>query len=373
MKKIVFNNIRFVVALFICPLLGYAQVVLNADGPGDTYELINSKFAPNGNVVEAPDQTTVSGQTVGTHPGFGRHIAEVWDDDLGKYVFEFYAHLDSGSTGVLDNDVSTSSTDRQRVEIKTYGSSPDNLKGIIGETVTYKWRFKVPVGFMPTSNFSHLHQVKAVGGDDSNPIFSLTARKGTPNKMEVNFVQSATSGTTKIANLNLSLFEGIWVDVTEVIKVGSSGTYEIIIKRVDNNAIILSYSNANILTIRSDNTFIRPKWGIYRSIADKANMRDEAMRFSDFSIAEGVLSTNNVTLDKDIILYPNPVQDSFVFSEKMLNTYTSFGIYDANGKSILKQKINAATIDISYLHSGIYFVKLYNNELVSETIKIIKK
>lgn len=350
-----------------------AQVTLSADGPGDTYELINSKFAPTGNVVEAPDQTTVSGQTVGTHPEFGRHIAEVWDDNLQKYVFEFYAHLDTGSTAVLDNDVSTSSTDRQRVEIKTYGSSPANLKGTTGETVTYKWLFYVPVGFKPTSTFSHLHQVKAVDGDDSNPIFSLTARKGTPNKLEVNYVQSATSGTTKLANLDLSLFEGIWVDITETVKVGPTGTYSILIKRVDNNAVIVNINKENILTIRPDNSFIRPKWGIYRSIADKANMRDEAVRFADFSIAEGVLSTDEVKLNKEIALYPNPVQDSFMFSDFVVNSYSNYTIYDSQGKLILSNKIANRAVDISFLNAGVYFVKLYADKVVSDPIKIIKK
>jgi hypothetical protein len=62
-----------------------SQILLEADGPGNTYELINSVFAPNGgNVVETPDCA---------HPEFGRHIVEVWDADLQKYVFEFYLHV----------------------------------------------------------------------------------------------------------------------------------------------------------------------------------------------------------------------------------------------------------------------------------------
>ena len=83
---------------FIC----HSQVVLKADGPGNTYELINSVLAPSGNVIETPDLVPD-----GSHSAFGRHIAEVFDTDLNNYVFEFYAHLDSGVTGILDNDIST--------------------------------------------------------------------------------------------------------------------------------------------------------------------------------------------------------------------------------------------------------------------------
>jgi hypothetical protein len=234
-------------------------------------------LAPGYNVIETPDEIPN-----GTHQSFGRHIVEVYDAELGKNVFEFYSHV------VEDNDV-TGGTDRQRVEIKTYGNSPDNLKGTTGETVTYKWKFKVPVGFQPSSSFTHLHQIKAVDGDDSNPLFTLTPRKGTPNKLELIYVQNASSGTDKKVIVNLSLFEGIWVEATEIITIGSSGTYSMVIKKVSDGTTILSYNNANIATIRPDNTFIRPKWGIYRSLTTPSDLRDETVSFADFSITEGVV------------------------------------------------------------------------------------
>src|SRR6478735_4776430 len=93
----------------VMPKLG---VMLQADGPGNTYELINSKFG--GESEETPDCG---------HTAFGRHIAEVYDDVLKKNVFEFYIHV------TPDDDRCNGSTDRQRNEIKTYGPSPDNLKG----------------------------------------------------------------------------------------------------------------------------------------------------------------------------------------------------------------------------------------------------
>ena len=261
-----------------------AQTILNADGSGNTYELINGFFAPGYNAIESPEQSG------GTHPAFGRHIAEVFDTDANKYVFEFYAHV------AEDNDI-TGGIDRQRVEIKTYAASAANLKGTIGETIVYKWRFKIPVGFQPSSNFTHIHQIKAVDGDDSSPIFTITPRKGTPNKLEFIYVQNYNSGTSKFAILNLSDFEGNWVEATETIKVGegSAGTYAIVITKVSDGSIMLNYSNNSIQTIRpafSDpaipaaNSFIRPKWGIYRSLTTPSDLRDETMRFSDFSITE---------------------------------------------------------------------------------------
>jgi len=245
-----------------------AQSVLTADGPGNTYELINSILAPaGGDVVEVPECV---------HPEFGRHIAEVWDTDLNKYVFEFYIHRD------IDNDRCIN-FDRQRVEIKTYEASPPNLVGNYGETVVYKWQFKVPAGFQPSPNFTHIHQIKAVGGSDDDPIFTLTPHyKSSGNQMEL-----IHDNTTKLATLSLSLFEGNWVEATETIKIDSlHGTYAMLIKNVSTGAVILNYSNNDLKTIRSNNTFIRPKWGIYRSLLSPEYLRDESLRFNNFSIFE---------------------------------------------------------------------------------------
>ena len=367
--------------LFFSPILCTAQVTLNADGPGNTYELINSVLAPTGNVIEAPDQIPE-----GSHAAFGRHIAEVFDTDLNKYVFEFYAHLDSGTTAILDNDISTLKTDRQRVEIKTYASSPNNLKGTLGETVTYKWRFKVPVGFKPSANFTHIHQIKPVDGDDGNPIFTLTARKGTPNKMQLIYVIDDNGSNDYKQQINLSLFEGIWVDVVEVIKVGTgtSGTYSILIKKVSDGTVLMSYSNNSIQTIRtaaSDpnipqvaNSFIRPKWGIYRSLIDVASLRDDSIRFSDFSIAEGTLSSNDFYLNpQDEIVFPNPVHDNLLLSENVKDNFSSIRIYNTNGKLVVTLKSLPPSIDLSCLSPGIYLVEFIKSDLTVKVVKMLKK
>ncbi|WP_165697989.1 T9SS type A sorting domain-containing protein [Flavobacterium nackdongense] len=369
------------IVFFSLPFVANSQVTLNADGPGNTYELINSVLAPSGNVIESPDQTPD-----GSHPTFGRHIAEVFDPELNKYVFEFYSHVSTGSTGILDNDISTLKTDRQRVEIKTYASSPNNLKGVIGETVTYKWRFKVPVGFKPSANFTHIHQIKPVDGDDDSPIFTLTARKGSPNKLQLIYVVDANGSNDYKREVNLSLFEGIWVEVIEIIEVGtgSSGSYSISIKKVSDGTEVLAYTNNNIQTIRTAatdpgspqvaNSFIRPKWGIYRSLLDAASLRDDSIRFSDFSIAEGTLSSVDFNLNaQDAIFFQNPVQDNLILFESAKDNYEDLRIYDSNGKLILSKKISSNSIDLSELSSGIYLAELIKNDGAKKVSKLIKK
>lgn len=373
------NTLFYGIALVLTSFSGNAQVILNADGPGGigTYELISSVLTPSVplGAIEAPDAI---------HPSFGRHIAEVFDTELNKNVFEFYSHV---SNTPPDNEPVAGKTDRQRVEIKSYAPSPDNLKGVIGETVQYKWRFKVPVGFKPTTSFTHIHQVKAVDGDDDDPLFTLTLRKlsNGATRLELIYDKDAAAPTIKYQMPNMSLFEGVWVEAIETIKVGLQGTYSIIIKKVSDGTVLMDYSNPNIQTIRpaytsttgvvyAANTFIRPKWGIYRSLADIANMRDEAMRFSDFSIEElTTLSSKENFVEKTEIQFPNPVADKLELSEAILNQYNGIRIYDSIGKQVVSNDTISDNVNVSNLKSGIYIVKFKKGNTVSKGIKMIKK
>lgn len=261
-------NMKIINAIFISLIspICFCQVSLKSDGPGNTYELINSVLAPGYEAVEHPECV---------HAKFGRHIAEVWDEDLKEYVFEFYSHV------TPDND-RCEKFDRQRVEIKTYEQSPENLIGKNSETITYKWKIKLPKGFQPSSSFTHLHQIKAVGGSQDLPIFTITARKAKTNQLLV-----IHNNEKIIASADLSDFCGIWVEITEKIKIGASGSYSISIKNIKNNQELLTFISQDIMTIRPDNNFVRPKWGIYRSLKKIEDLRDEAVRFNDFSIKEG--------------------------------------------------------------------------------------
>ncbi len=302
------NHLQKTLFLFLIAAFGlnlnqaFSQIMLDADGPGNTYELINSVFAPGYDAVENPECV---------HPEFGRHIAEVWDEDLKQFVFEFYIHV------TPDNDRCIN-FDRQRIEIKTYDSSPENLKGVPGEVVTYKWKFKLPAGFKPSTSFTHIHQIKAVGGDDDNPIFTLTPRLANPNRIEL-----IHNNTTKVATAPMSLFENVWVEVTEKIKIDNlHGTYSMTIKKVSDGTILLSYSNSDLMTIRADNIFIRPKWGIYRSLTTPSALRDESMRFAGFSISEGsTTSTGQVDIQDNygFQVFPNPACTKAVLDCKHTN------------------------------------------------------
>src|SRR5438105_1757378 len=120
-------------ALLLALVLGLApavraQVFLTADGQTDAYSLVNSALGAG---PETPDCS---------HPSFGEHITQAYDSDLGKSAFVFNIHV------TPDNDRCVN-FDRQRLEIKTDGSSPAYVKGSLDDSVSYRWKFKLPDGF----------------------------------------------------------------------------------------------------------------------------------------------------------------------------------------------------------------------------------
>lgn len=244
-------------------------VILKADGPGNTYDLITSVLAPGNNPIEVPDCN---------HSEFGNHIDEVFDSELNENIFRFYIHTTPDNDRCLNFD-------RQRNEIKTYDKSPDNLLGIENETVVYKWLFKLPEGFQSSPNFTHLHQLKSVGGDFSSmPMYTLTTRKGSPDRLELRYAETDTQITLK--QTDLATLIDVWLEVTETISYGASGTYAISIKKVIDGTVLFEYANNDIINWRPEGSFVRPKWGIYRSLLNAQDLRDETILFANFSVEE---------------------------------------------------------------------------------------
>jgi len=343
------NNIRWLLALVL--VVGFtdhsaAQVVLSADGVTDTYSLINSVLAPGGTAVEVPDCG---------HEDFGPHIDQVMDADLGVYVFRFHIHVDE------DND-RCKNYDRQRNEIKTYDKSPDNLLATDGEIVEYRWKFKLDAGFQTSSSFTHLHQVKAVGGSEEGmPLITLTARS--TNKLQVRYAEYSSQET--IHEVELSPFLGEWVEATERITFGESGTYQIDIKRMSDGVTVLSYTNDDLRMWKTDAEFLRPKWGIYRSLNEWEDLRDEILYFNDFSIEElDTLALKNIAPESmNFQIQPNPTNGTFRLTAAIGAT---LDLYDMSGQALynIPDVPIGEELDLA-LNQGIYLVNLtYANSVI---------
>lgn len=334
-----------------------AQIVLDADGPGNTYSLITSVLAPGYNPIEVPDCN---------HTSFGEHIDEVFDTDLNTNVFRFHMH-------VTPDDDRCINFDRQRNEIKSYNQSPDNLLGVVGEKVIYKWKFKLPSGFQTSSSFTHLHQLKSVGGSlESMPMYTLTARKANPDRLELRYAE--TNSQITLAQTDLLPLIDTWLEVTETIEYGTSGTYDIEIKRVSDNAILFTYSDNNIINWRQDADFVRPKWGIYRSLNNAQDLRDENVLFANFSVEEvEPLSLDTSALHEVFTIFPNPTKN-YIQLKGMPQEVNSIVVFAMDGRKILEKKgisNTEAILDVSSLSNGAYVIKILGVQLHQSRLIII--
>lgn len=252
--------------------IGYSQTFLQADSTQETYALINSIMAPGYDVVETPDCK---------HTDFGPHITQVHDEELGKDVFAFHSHVNE------DND-RCKKEDRARTEIKSYNQSPDSLIGTKGETVVYKWKFKISQDFKPSKKFTHIHQIKAVGGSESSiPTITITLRK-TSKEEKLQILHASNNDQEEVAKEDLSKFKGQWIAVEETITYGESGksSYAIKLSNFNSGKSLLEFSSENLRMWKTDADFLRPKWGIYRSILEPSTIKDEIIFFADFEIQE---------------------------------------------------------------------------------------
>jgi hypothetical protein len=252
-----------------------------------------------------------------SHLSFGPHLTQAPDSVLGSYVFVFNMHV------VPDND-RCSATDRQRLEIKTEGHSnptpyQDYIVGHLGDTVTFRWRFMLPAGFQPSFSFTHDHQIKAFDGDDSAPIITLTPRHGSPDTLQVLLIDSTLASppgqTITLTQVPLAPFLGQWVEAYEKITYGHTkeegastpGQYSIVINQLSDGATLLSYSNNDLDMWRVGTTIVRPKWGIYRSLANAQQLRDEQVRFDNFCLAKGTDDCPSDATLPDFSLTPDVV------------------------------------------------------------------
>jgi len=68
----------------------------------------------------------------------------------------------------------------------------------------------------------------------------------------------------------------------------------------------------------------------------------------------------------------NTQVDNFVGLE--IAKQVSVSLINVQGQTILSNQLNSDTnLDLSSLHTGIYFLNFFNNEGLSESVKIYKK
>jgi hypothetical protein len=261
----------------------------------------------------------------GTYPFFDNQ--ETWKEPfLRKPVFAFTLHLD------YDGDMVGGFPDRQRLELKTMDNTRPPLRvrhrtdgnpGIMGdgrgavpgdpvvgftqagnvsnydsqdrmfsigggETVTHRWKFKLPENFIVSTEYTHIHQLKPEGADNSQPTITLTARRLSNGEdvLQLSYRGPIRDmiGDREIPSVNwfpvvvpLEPFRGEWIYATETVTYDNPGSYRIKLVRIRDLRVMMefefnpqTFSELNFedpfVMFRKGNTYIRKKTGFYRRI-----------------------------------------------------------------------------------------------------------
>lgn len=219
------------------------------------------------------------------------HIVKTFDPDLNKDVYSFLIHAK------IDDDRGKANIkDRQRNEVKTDNKSPEHLWAKEGETMTFRWKMKLPEGMKTTSRFSHVHQLKGIDNkqgtaDVGKPLMTLTCYSKGNGGQELRIrYYDRTKGDDAVTldKVDMGKLMGRWVDIEETAKFGADGQYAITIKDSKTGEVLMQYANDNLDMWRTDAPGLRPKWGLYRWIGKdreiEDQLRDEELRFADFEI-----------------------------------------------------------------------------------------
>lgn len=249
---------------------------LDADGPNQgltAYELVKA-FAGR-RPIESPDLYPDN------HPDV-EHIYEDTDDVVGHH-FVFLLHRDIDK----DRDKYIKFADRQRNEIKAYAGSKRQLKGYQGETLTYRWKFKLEPDMSLSKNFSHFFQLKSVDDGIGTPILTLSGISYKDSRW-LGLSHAKTRKATVLQKVDWDKVSGEWLEVECTVTYADVGALALSIKRVADDKSIMHFESTHIDMWRGTQSdhFVRPKWGLYRSLKTKEMLAavQDTIRFADFEV-----------------------------------------------------------------------------------------
>jgi len=137
-----------------------------------------------------------------------------------------------------------------------------------------RWKFRINAQMAVSTRFSHFFQLKAVGGLDSQPILTITGNeRSSEDGMEIR--HSAATQDTVLDRISWSEVTGEWLEVYCRARFSDKGDLRFIVRRVRDDQILFDINKTDLDLWRGESSehFVRPKWGIYRSLADANNLR----------------------------------------------------------------------------------------------------
>jgi hypothetical protein len=168
----------------------------------------------------------------------------------------------------MSTDQREGSGDRQRNEVKGMREGGEILSIDLGTTWRFTYSMFIPSTLKGTTSFTHIMQLKRPG-PGSAPLVTMSLRRS--GDTEVITLRAFDSGV-EVAHTELAHLRDHWIDTEVEVTAGPAPQGRLHWKLIDRGQTLVDAERTGVNTWLGDR--LRPKWGIYRSVKDKANLMD---------------------------------------------------------------------------------------------------
>jgi hypothetical protein len=192
----------------------------------------------------------IEADRAGLHPG--RRYIYVEGD---HYRFDIYR----------DDRDSTGGGDRQRTESKGMVENGTRLRMRDGETWRIAYQMFMPGSLHGTSSFTHIFQLKTPATNGGPWVTMSLSRSGSAERLRLRAF--STSGAPDIGSTDLAPLRNKWISVELTFRIGSNGTGRLLVRNgTSSSSPVVVDSSRSGVNIPDEGDYVRPKWGIYRSV-----------------------------------------------------------------------------------------------------------
>jgi hypothetical protein len=182
-----------------------------------------------------------------------------------------------------DDRDTTGGGDRQRTESKGMVQNGIALKMKNGETWTISYDMHMPSSLHGTSKFTHIFQTKTPSTNGGPWVTIDLSRSGSTEIIQARAY--ANSGSPAIAKADLAPLRDKWITISLTLTPGPKGVASAIIRSAAGaDAPIAAQGRLTNVNIPDQGDYVRPKWGIYRSVQSaSSDILDTYLLFKNYT------------------------------------------------------------------------------------------
>ena len=186
-----------------------------------------------------------------------RNSDYIYAEDADHYRFNIWR----------DDRDTTGGGDRQRTEAKGMVQNGTALKMVDGETWNISYEMYMPSTLHGTGKFTHIFQTK-IPSTDAGPFVTLDLTRESATSETLRARAYANPGSPTIAATPLGPLRETWVSIRWTLTIGSSGSARFVC--LDSAGKTVADGTKHGVNIPDQGDYVRPKWGIYRSVESAA-------------------------------------------------------------------------------------------------------